>query len=106
MHQSKNITHHLRLINVPHLITVSSLLTIQEMDDQHSPVTAVETIPDLSPDGLALVLFFMSFIILLLGLDIILRTIKKWRYFVIRFKMYIILLFYRKEGGCCFHSVV
>ena len=51
------------------------------MDAEQAPVTvtAVETIPDLSPDGLALVLFFMCFIILLLGLDIILRIVRKWR---------------------------
>ena len=45
----------------------------------HTPVPAVQTIPDLSPDGLALVLFFMGFILLVLVLDLMVKMMIKWR---------------------------
>ena len=45
----------------------------------HTPVPAVHTIPDLSPDGLALVLFFMGFILLVLMVDLMVKLCLKWR---------------------------
>ena len=45
----------------------------------HTPVPAVQTIPDLSPDGLALVLFFMGFILLVLMVDLMGKLCRKWR---------------------------
>ena len=42
-------------------------------------VSAVQTIPDLSPDGLAMVLFFMCFILLVLFVDLLLKMVPKWR---------------------------
>ena len=45
----------------------------------HTPVTAMQTIPDLSPDGLALVLFFMGFILLVLMVDLMGKLCRKWR---------------------------
>ena len=66
--------------NITHHITSGQEME-QPSEQTHSKVISVQTIPDLSPDGLALVLFFMCFILLVLGVDLLVKFVMKWRYF-------------------------
>ena len=73
-----------------------------EQPSDQTKVSSVQTIPDLSPDGLALVLFFMCFILLLLGVHLMVKLIMKWRYFqqfIVLFE--IIDLFIGKRKAAC-----
>ena len=71
-------------------------------------VEAVHTIPDLSPDGLDLVLFFMGFILLVLGLDLMVKLIIKWRLLetFIKDKLKYSFIFFRKQKTSLFSRAV